>query len=91
MFYIQTPPVVAQDGILLGKKASREKSEKAENTGNGGALDIIARPSQDTGHLGSADERKNYRARNGDVRTIWNTPVLNRFYRSDTALACLAS
>ena len=80
--------MVAQDGILLGKKASREKSEKAENTGNGGALDIIARPSQDTGHLGSADERKNC---NGDVRTIWNTPVLNRFFRSDTALACLAS
>ena len=46
MFYIQTPPVVAQDGILLGQKVSREKSEKAENTGNGGALDIIARPSQ---------------------------------------------
>ena len=38
--------MVAQDGILLGQKVSREKSEKAENTGNGGALDIIARPSQ---------------------------------------------
>ena len=91
-FIFRPHPWLPKMGFCLAKKhlVKNQKRQKIQ----GMEVRLTSLPGLHkvaNGHLGSADERKNYRARNGDLRTIWNTPVLNRFFRSDTALACLAS